>query len=195
MLYTLLLLVDFRITSNYLSAIEQYQIFQDSRKIKTVDSKVFVHHREALDAKMGENVELEAAKAEVAGELAQAQSSIAELAAEKQGLESSLATVRASLQSCEDKLVSAEVGACNIMRKQPCLNVPCHCMPSHRSDVRQGVVSSSKAETKDRSSGHANARRLSDCTNVTLEPLQTTSCGTNSCLRKRTVVKTDPPRT
>ncbi len=103
--------IEFRLTPIHRSALEQSHMFQDSRKISTVDSKYSVHHREALNAKTGEHFELEAAKAEVAGKLAQAQSSIAELAAEKHGLEHSLATTKASLQSCEDKLVSAEVGA------------------------------------------------------------------------------------
>ena len=57
-------------------------------------------------------MELEAARAEVAGQLAEAQSSIAELAAGKQALESSLAATKASMQACEDKLVSAEVSTC-----------------------------------------------------------------------------------
>jgi len=103
--------IEFRLTPIHHSALEQSPMFQDSSKISTVDSKYSVHHREALNAKTGEHLVLEASKAEVAGELAQAQSSIAELAAEKQGVEHSLATTKASLQSCEDRLVSAEVGA------------------------------------------------------------------------------------
>ena len=66
-----------------------------------------------LDAQLqlakAENVQLEAAKAELARQLAEAQGSGAELAAEKQALESNLAAIKTSLQASEGKAAVAEV--------------------------------------------------------------------------------------
>ena len=68
-----------------------------------------------LDAQLqlttAENVQLEAARAEVTHQLAEAQGAIADLAAEKQALEGSLAATKASLQASEVSTYSGPVNA------------------------------------------------------------------------------------
>ncbi len=56
---------------------------------------------EQLQLTKAENVQLEAARAELARQLAEAQGAIADLAGEQEALESGLAATKASLQASE----------------------------------------------------------------------------------------------
>ncbi|CAL5223919.1 g6518 [Coccomyxa viridis] len=70
---------------------------------------MIINQAAELDAQLqlttAENVQLEAARAEVTHQLAEAQGAIADLAAEKQALEGSLAATKASLQASEARLL------------------------------------------------------------------------------------------